>query len=240
MTDADISAAMSCGHPIGCFRPKEGTAGGFLLFRQDPKTHGFCIACHEREDGLREGKLEAMSAVNNKSYLITVERLKMPQSYAHSCIVCRENDGLSLVGGFRNSNAHGIVVCESCLQDLGFSDRRMVDSGVGLSKSELDEIRELVANLNVGNGSKTELALCAAVKGDMVKLLKEVERIYELVRIPDESISEVVSGLEYIASSPTQEHGGFHPKAVAIAKEAIKTIYTILGIVTRSRGINGL
>lgn len=32
------------------------------------------------------------------------------------------------------------------------------------------------------------------------------------------------TGLRYIASSPPQEHGGFHPEAVSIAKAALRLI----------------
>lgn len=35
------------------------------------------------------------------------------------------------------------------------------------------------------------------------------------------SLCETVSGLRYIADSPSREYGGFHPQAVEIAKAAL-------------------
>lgn len=36
-----------------------------------------------------------------------------------------------------------------------------------------------------------------------------------------------ICGLKYIAHSPKQEHGGFAPEAIAIAKAAIREIYKL-------------
>ena len=40
---------------------------------------------------------------------------------------------------------------------------------------------------------------------------------------------QTISGLKYIAGSPTQEYGGFHPHTVLIAKSALKTIKELGG-----------
>ena len=46
------------------------------------------------------------------------------------------------------------------------------------------------------------------------------------------SSADIIAGLEYIALSPAQEHGGFHPNAVRTAQAA-------LGEICRQRAIIG-
>jgi hypothetical protein len=41
------------------------------------------------------------------------------------------------------------------------------------------------------------------------------------------TLDGVIEGLEYISSSPPQEHGGFHPQTIRIAKSALAFIRSL-------------
>ena len=45
---------------------------------------------------------------------------------------------------------------------------------------------------------------------------------------------EITDGLEYIATSPAPECGGFHPNAVRIAQGALEEIVRLRGIIARN------
>jgi len=45
---------------------------------------------------------------------------------------------------------------------------------------------------------------------------------------------EITDGLEYIATSPAPEYGGFHPNAVRIAQGALEEIARLRGIIARN------
>ncbi len=49
---------------------------------------------------------------------------------------------------------------------------------------------------------------------------------------------EITDGLEYIATSPAPEYGGFHPNAVRIAQGALEEIVRLRGIIARNAAVD--
>lgn len=50
-----------------------------------------------------------------------------------------------------------------------------------------------------------------------------------------DEINNVINGLQYIADSPSQEYGGFHPDAIETAKSALKIIKAIVPEIEESK-----